>query len=242
MDNQSYLNLSGSVAPQGTPANTYASTETDLFKEIFATLFGVHNINYLKENYLYFDKYGKQRKIEFAIFYGNIKLAVLFDLIDPSIHEEYRAGDRKIIESSLKSQGWLIYFWTFEEKTELVRKNTIRDLQRLIGREPKFKDHMDTRVEVPKKNKLAVPIILFIALVGAAIFFPKISDKLFSYSSLSKKSKPPVIAKTKKADTAKKFKKKSSWKNKLIDNKVKKKKNNNRIKEEAFDFKVEDFK
>ena len=173
MDNQSYLNLSGSVAPQGTPANTYASTETDLFKEIFATLFGVHNINYLKENYLYFDKYGKQRKIEFAIFYGNIKLAVLFDLIDPSIHEEYRAGDRKIIESSLKSQGWLIYFWTFEEKTELVRKNTIRDLQRLIGREPKFKDHMDTRVEVPKKNKLAVPIILFIALVGAAIFFQR---------------------------------------------------------------------
>ena len=156
----------------------------------------MQNLKYLKEDYLYFDKYGKQRRIEFAVFLRRKKIAVIFEGQDTPVFEEYRTGDRKIVETSLVSQGWEIYFWSASGNPDGRRKKTGIELRNLLGRKPEFLDHMDTCREGTGSNKFVTPVLILVAFAGAAVLFPKISDKLFSYTGLSKDRKEIVRSRT----------------------------------------------
>jgi hypothetical protein len=204
----------------------------EIFKEIFGSIYGIKNLSYLKESYQYFDKYGAQRKIDFAIFLQKRKLAVLFEENFNTVREEYRAGDRKIVETSLRSQGWDLFFWSNTGREEIIRKNTMRDLQKMMGgRIPKFSDHMDqgggSKVKEPKQAKgLFTPVLVVMAIIGAAILFPTISDQLLSYTKLSDKSAKRSTMISDKPGLSPTVPVNSTWKEKFIrENPVREKRN-----------------
>ena len=184
MNNQNFINFTDTSVNQG--KSTYGNEEDrNMFKEIFLTLYGAQNTSYLKEDYLYFDKYGKQREIDIAIFTERRKIAVILEGKESNVIEEYKQGDMRIVEVSLASQGWEIYYWANQGKLPGLRKKTIKELQALIGKEPKFLDHMNVALERPHKANMVTPLLIVIALSAAVVHFPKISDKLFSTTRVS---------------------------------------------------------
>jgi len=98
---------------------------------------------------------------------------------------------------------------------------------------------MDVPSEKPSKNIPVTSLLVIAAFAVAAILFPTISDKLFSYSQVERKLEKPHNPGSKITGAKKKHTGKILWKEKLY--KKNKKTGKKNKSEETVEIKEEDF-
>ncbi len=143
MNGQNFMSFAGNTSSSMTSSNAEYERAREIFRELFVSIYGIKNVDKLKDGYPYFDKYGKQRKIEFAIFLGCRKIAVMFEDFTDPVLEEYKSGEKKIVGTSLKSQGWELFYWDSKGEGDLVRDRTLLDLKRIYRDAPNFKNNIE---------------------------------------------------------------------------------------------------